>query len=92
MVFNATHGTFRVDGEFDDGVGIGTGDDGDGGSAGVLGGTGKAQSAGQAESAAGTDFTASLGIGSTEGSLASTFSLLNNSNVCKCRGKGGKYR
>ena len=81
VVFNATHGAFGVDGEFDDGVGIGAGDDGNSSSAGVLGGTGKTQSAGQTESAVGTDFTASLGISSTEGSLASTFSLLNNSSV-----------
>lgn len=81
VVFDATHGTFGVDREFDDGVGVGAGDDGDGSSAGVLGGTGETQSARQTESAVGTDFTASLGISSTEGSLTSTFSLLNNSSV-----------
>ncbi len=81
VVFNATHGTFSVDREFDDGVGVGAGDNGDGSSARVLGGTGETQSARQTESAVGADLATSLGISSTKSSLTSSFSLLNNNSV-----------
>lgn len=83
VVLDAAHGTFSVKRELDDGVSVRAGDDGSGSSAGVLGSTGQAQSAGQAESAVGTDLATSLGIGSTEGSLTRTFSLLNNNSVCE---------
>ena len=44
VIFNATHGTFSVDREFDDGVSISAGDNSDSSSTGILGGTGKTQS------------------------------------------------
>lgn len=78
VVFDATHGTFRVDWEFDDGMGISAGDNGNSCSTQVLWVTRETKSARETESARSANLATSLGISSTKGSFTSTFSLLNN--------------
>jgi hypothetical protein len=80
VVFDAAHGLFRVQGELEDGMGVGTGNNGQDSLARVLGVAGKTKGLGETETAGGADLAKGLGSRALDRSLASTLSLGRSSS------------